>query len=232
MLGLADATRALHYDLEGPIHRSHGDSKPAIILHFEKDGSSSFVIADLGVSSIHDQPITNQRIGETMTRATTRSYEAPEAFDDESKSRPRSRTYEIWSLGCVFLEFIIWLLYDFDVVKSFEHNRLDPHKNPHASFYELRDGTAVASEAVAKAIDALNDDSRLRDGSVLRPLVYLIADKLLVIHVEDRFDAKKLLSELQEIVQRAEQTLPNLLREADPPSSVPMIFSKGGNRNA
>ncbi|KAI0548859.1 kinase-like domain-containing protein [Xylaria curta] len=231
MLGLADAMKALHHDLEGLVHLRHGDLKPANILHFEKSGSSSLVIADLGVSSIHDKP-TNQRIGETMTKATTRSYEAPEAYDDESKNKPRSRTYDVWSLGCVFLEFTIWLLYDFDAIKNFENNRLAPHENPHASFYELRAGKAAVPKAVKQAIDALNYDPRLRDGSVLRPLVHLIADKLLVTVVKNRFDAKKLYTELQEIVQRAEQTPSSLLREADLPQYVPEIFDNFRNRNS
>ena len=35
-------------------------------------------------------------------------YEPPEA--DQRGKAPFSRSYDIWSLGCIFLEFLIWLL--------------------------------------------------------------------------------------------------------------------------
>ncbi|KAI0868002.1 kinase-like domain-containing protein [Hypoxylon argillaceum] len=230
MLGLADATRALHYGFQGQIHCRHGDLKPANILHFEGDKGSSLVIADLGVSSIHDKP-TNQRLGATMTKATTLSYEAPEAYDDESKKRPRSRTYDIWSLGCVFLEFTIWLLYNFNAIKNFEHNRHDRHQNPDASFYELRDGKAVVPQTVEDAVKALKDDSRLRDNSALKALVNLISEKLLVPVVKDRFNAQELHTTLQRIVQRAEEFSPYPANEADSPSFIPNIFRPPGDHN-
>jgi hypothetical protein len=230
MLGLADATRALHYGFQGELHCRHGDLKPANILHFKGDGGSSLVISDLGVSSIHDKP-TNLRLGRTVTNATTRSYEAPEAYDDESKNLPRSRTYDIWSLGCVFLEFTIWLLYDSDAIKNFEDNRHDRHRNPDASFYELRDGKAIVPEAVKRAIDALKEDSRLGVDNALRALVCLTADKLLVPVVKNRFNAEQLHIGLRDIVQHAEQVSPYPVQEIKPPSSIPNIFRRRGDQD-
>ncbi|KAJ8133055.1 hypothetical protein O1611_g566 [Lasiodiplodia mahajangana] len=223
MLGLVGATRALHYGLEGQMHCRHGDLKPANILYFEKEGGSSLVIADLGVSSLHYQP-TNIRTKATMTKATTQSYEAPEANDDERKNLPRSRTYDVWSLGCVFMEFVIWLLYDFDAILSFERNRLVP-QNPTSSFYQLRNtGKAEIPETVLQAAEALRQDPRLRGGTTLEALVHLITEKLLVIEVEHRFNAKQLYDELRDILSQAEQGFLDLLKEAPPSLPTPEIF--------
>lgn len=223
MLGLAGATHALHNGFQGDTHCRHGDLKPANILHFEGDGGGRLVIADVGVSSIHGQP-TDLRFGATMTMATTRAYEAPEAYADESKDRPRSRTYDIWSLGCVFLKFIIWLLYDVQAVKDFEHNRYDRHLNPGNSFYELRDGMAIVPQSVERGIDALKTDPRYKHNSPIRDIVNLISDKLLVPIVQNRFNAQELHTELQRIVRSAETVYTDPAKEVGPPSFVPDIF--------
>jgi serine/threonine protein kinase len=133
MLGLAEAIRALYHDLGGDLRLRHGDLKPANIIFFKEDGGNFLVVADVGVSRIHEQPTLLRRVG-TTTEATTRSYEAPEvAF--ERPGQPRARAYDIWSLGCVFLEFAFWLLYDVNAINNFEENRRDPFQNKDASFY-------------------------------------------------------------------------------------------------
>ncbi len=35
-------------------------------------------------------------------------YEPPEA--EVGQNEPRSRRYDVWSMGCIYLEFAIWLL--------------------------------------------------------------------------------------------------------------------------
>ena len=44
-------------------------------------------------------------------------YEAPEAIGE--LNGPRSRLYDVWSMGCITLEFIIWLLYGNDELNNF-----------------------------------------------------------------------------------------------------------------
>jgi serine/threonine protein kinase len=225
MLGLAEAIRALHHDLDGNIHCRHGDLKPANILLFKEDGDGLLVIADLGVSRIHEQPTLLRRSG-TTTMATTRSYEAPEV-KSERDGQPRARTYDIWSLGCVFLEFAIWLLYDFNAVKNFEENRRRPVENPHASFYQMTSaGVKIASE-VLDTIKALREDPRCKGGTALESVVNLIADKLLVTTVKDRCKAEQLRDELRRIVDAAEDPS-YLLNVADQPSPIPKVFLPPG----
>jgi serine/threonine protein kinase len=157
--------------------------------------------------------------------ATTRSYEAPEVFESERQGQPRARTYDIWSLGCVFLEFAIWLLYDFNAIKNFEANRLRPDKNPNASFYQMTSvGKAEIPSEVSDAIKALREDPRCQGGTALESLVILIEDKLLVTAVKDRCKAEELCNELQKIVQDAEQDHSHLLNASDQPPPTPKVF--------
>lgn len=228
MRGLASATHDLHYGL-GDSNCRHGDLKPANILYFEKDGDDSLVIADLGVSRIHEIN-TNLRTQKTETKATTRAYEAPEVEDHEKKKLPRSRTYDIWSLGCVYLEFVIWLLYNSDAIRSFEDQRNHPRNNPESSFYELQDEKAVLLGSVLEAIGELLQHPKVRGGTALEALVQMIKDKLLVIDVKDRFNAKQLQRELEGIVRDAEQGSLELVKEVRPPSSCPKTFLSATRR--
>lgn len=224
MLGLAGAIRALHHELGGDTYCRHGDLKPANILQFKEDGVDILVIADLGVSRIHEQPTVLRRSG-TTTMATTRSYEAPEV--ESERDQPRARTYDTWSFGCVLLEFVIWLLYDFDAIKNFEENRRRPLENPHASFYQMTSAGADISLEVLDAIKALRRDPRCKGGTALGSVVNLIADKLLVTTVQDRCNAEQLRYDLQNIVDDA-QDPSYLLNMTDQPSSIPKVFLPSG----
>ena len=229
MLGLSDALRALHQDLEGGIHCRHGDLKPDNILLFEEGEDRFLVIADLGVSRIHEQP-TELRQGGTTTKATTFSYQAPEASDEGNQDKPRHRTYDIWSLGCIFLEFVIWLLYDLKAVRNFGDHRQRRPQNPHRSFYQTtNEGQVEPDAAVLDAISSLREDYRCGDDTALGILVKLIAEKALVIPVEKRCNAEMLRNELQKIVQSAEQNFNSkntsyLLKEPIHLALTPKIF--------
>ncbi len=225
MLGLAGAIRDLHYGFDGKTHCRHGDIKPANILVFEEGGKRRLVIADLGVSTIHDDP-TAVRTSSTKTEATTHAYEAPEAHSHAvGRDKPRPRTYDIWSLGCVFLEFVIWLLYNVEAIDNFKENRYVYGINPDSSFYEMTsDGKAVVCPQVVNAIAELRGDPRCQGGTALGAFVDLLADKLLVTDVKERCDAETLKDELGEIVKAAEKSPSYLPNVAGSPLYIPKVF--------
>ena len=96
----------------------HHDLKPENILFFSSTGSArgSFRVADFGSSKIH-----TYRSGSVNTHSPngTLTYEPPEAKIEGAMSRP----YDVWSLGCVFLELLIWAILDFPSVKKFANER-------------------------------------------------------------------------------------------------------------
>jgi serine/threonine protein kinase len=139
LLGIADALKALH-----STNYRHGDLKPDNILYFKggnpfcQGSKDTLVIADFGTSKQHKTD-TKMRVDGTNTRATTPAYEAPEV--DGKQTAPRSRRYDMWSLGCILLEFAVWLLYGQDGIERFCDVRVHNCKteNPVASFYEPKE---------------------------------------------------------------------------------------------
>ncbi|KAF4855049.1 Cyclin-dependent kinase-like 4 [Colletotrichum siamense] len=106
LCGLCDATEALHQE-----NCRHTDLKPQNILLFQEgEPLGTLRIADVGLAKIHtDQTAQRQRL-DIITSAKTGSkrYEAPEL---QPPVEQLSRVFDVWCLGCVFLEFLVWTVY-------------------------------------------------------------------------------------------------------------------------
>lgn len=121
----------------------HGDIKPQNILWFRDSGTSPaedrLVLSDFTLMRFHaigsNEETTMRRI------AITSTYCAPEV--EVTSGKHVSQKYDVWSLGCVFLEFISCHLLGYDATlglyfrghddrdhKSFHQCRLDEHSSP------------------------------------------------------------------------------------------------------
>lgn len=100
----------------------HGDIKPANILWFEGYGScrKHLVISDLGLARYHTE-FSKSLVPRALLDGITWGYRAPE-IDFGSPISPK---YDIFSLGCVFLEFCIWYLQGSEQVAIFGLQRDD-----------------------------------------------------------------------------------------------------------
>lgn len=214
MLGLSGALQALHRK-----NCRHGDLKPENILHFKKARKGDLVVADVGVSRVHENATELRHVG-TTTRATTPSYEPPEVH--LQPNTPRARRFDLWSLGCIFLEFNIWLLYGFEAINNFGHAR----DTPDFGFYKLNAERTAAEthQVVLKAIKVIREDPRCSGGTGLENLVNIIAAHLLQVEVERRYKAHELYEELQKIVQDAEKNPAYLLNKVEPAPNMPLLF--------
>lgn len=99
----------------------HHDLKPENILHF-LDGSTTrgmLRISDWGSGKVNEYRRTSSI--HTRSPIGTVTYEPPEATSEGSTSRP----YDLWSLGCVDLEFLIWAVFGPAAVTSFSDARKD-----------------------------------------------------------------------------------------------------------
>ncbi|KAF2468328.1 kinase-like protein [Lindgomyces ingoldianus] len=195
ILGITSALKELHDDSR---NIRHGDLKPENILHFGRGSKGILVTADVGVSRVHGHQKTNMRRDPTKSVATTRSYEAPEAGIKQTTAR--SRKYDIWSLGCIFLEFIIWLLYDEKAIENFTSTR-DPLDYP---FYKIHEGKSMVHPKVVMAIQEIRDDERCKKSAALTALLSHIEEKLLLAEVKSRDTAEDLYGKLGEIYKKAE----------------------------
>lgn len=210
MLGIAEAVKALH-----SINCRHGDLKPENILHFKEIDEGRLVVADVGVSRTHKEATQLRQRG-TATRATTPNYEAPETLI--KKSSPRSRKYDIWSLGCIFLEFALWLLHDCESISTFCHAR----RSPTFEFYYLLEKDSTLPERrpaidpeVTKALQRLRQDPRCRGGTIFEMFLDLIEKHLLQVEVDKRASADELVRELQAIIQLVDENQQTLLNHVE-----------------
>lgn len=191
ILGLAKALEAAHnLNKTGASYR-HGDLKPENILVFNNGGSvGTFKIGDWGEARQHDQA-TVMRPSKTAAKYGTRRYEAPEVETGIKSqylghtTKRRSRLYDIWAMGCITLELIIWLLYGEESVTQF-HNELG-----NDSFYEIRvvNGKKIASvhSAVTRWMDVMADDPKCQVGTTaLGDLLELVRTGLLVVRLRAR----------------------------------------------
>ncbi|CAI0642011.1 unnamed protein product [Colletotrichum noveboracense] len=214
MLGITSALSSLHR-----INFRHGDLKPANILHFKRGGYGTLAVADVGVSRTHAQA-TQLRHGPTLTQATTPSYEPPEVYVE--KDHPRGRRYDIWSMACILLEHIVWMLYGFDAINSFAGARDEPDVKFFRLHKEKESSSATIHPAVEEAIRILREDERCEEGTAFADLIDLITEHLLRVTVEERVTAQVLNQMLQKIVQRAAQNPSYLLRH---PARTPDIHA-------
>lgn len=149
----------------------HGDVKPENILwtneDFDEDHGPStnarLVVADFGLMELHIASLRSRVDPRSIGGSPT--YEPPE----RNLNLPISRAYDIWSLGCVCLEFVTWLLSGPTGIRSFSDspqslNSRDGVINE-AFFTPLNpepDGRPRASvkKAVAEQIASLRDHDR------------------------------------------------------------------------
>ncbi|KAM7213460.1 HET domain containing protein [Rhypophila decipiens] len=184
--GLASGIRMLHAE-----NCRHGDLKPPNILCFRRNGETldemRLVIADVGLAKVHNE-ITQHRGHATKTTAISVTYMPPEFDLDARRDEPASRLYDIWSIGCVFLEFAIWLAHGLGGLQDFRTAvRGGGPSKPPVPFWNDNPSDNPSDDlrpVVKQTIKYLLDDHK--PGSPLHRLVRLIKDRLLVVNVPDR----------------------------------------------
>lgn len=99
----------------------HGDIDPPNILWFKQDknqyGRGLLKISDFGLTTFHSALTTKFSPREHEIELTL-TYAPPEWDLKEDISRP----FDIWFLGCVYLEFLTWALLGQDGITQFRKN--------------------------------------------------------------------------------------------------------------
>lgn len=128
-LSNASKDQAIEGDAGKAPYGIHSDIKPANILWFEPPTSSSsdkvpldaqtLQLGDFGITTFHSEGTrSNNQHG-----ARTKTYASPES-ENSIYRNSKSRAFDIWSLGCVFLEILSYLvLQDPDFAKKFSQDR-------------------------------------------------------------------------------------------------------------
>lgn len=174
----------------------HGDLKPENILRFfnhrelelatTEPQLGTLKIADMGLAKQHIHATVN-RTKNTSQRFGTVRYEAPEALNEEGG---RSRLYDVWSMGCITLEFIIWLLHGNKALEEFHAQVGGPTKQA-CQYFEGK--PAQVHHVVTKWISHIqHSDPECSQDSAIKDLLNLVRTRLLVVELDrDYRDPKK-----------------------------------------
>lgn len=125
IVGLTSGLHQIHnpthlHDRSDMRYGRHGDIKPENILWFKsaEDPKGIMVIGDLGISAIHREVSRSNQPGKDIPH--TPDYRPPEC---DLEGGIISRAFDIWTLGCLFLEMVCWTLGGKKLVAEFENDR-------------------------------------------------------------------------------------------------------------
>ncbi|RYO26457.1 hypothetical protein AA0111_g7946 [Alternaria arborescens] len=194
ILGLASALQAAHNLNKTEASYRHGDLKPENILIFKtgEETLGTLKIGDWGEAKYHgENQVTEMRSKKTTARFGTRRYEAPEVVTgikvkrENQPEKRRSRLYDIWAMGCITLEFIVWLLYGLDGLNKFNQD-VDGD-----TFYQtsIENGIKVARlhDAVVRWMDHMANEPACELGSTaIGDLLDIVRSSLLVVKLPSR----------------------------------------------
>jgi serine/threonine protein kinase len=170
ILGLARALQKIHYcrmdrnDINslspnGKVQEygRHGDLKPENILWFKGNTRSvtseeakfgTLKIADFGFADFHSKH-SKSDVHRSAVGGYTQTYSAPE-FDVTQSISPQ---YDIWSFGCILMQFVVWYLEGWQGVDKFSKERSQDRKGalvPTDQFFRLETRTSTGFNARAK----------------------------------------------------------------------------------
>lgn len=134
----------------------HFDIKPAnILVRYD----NTWVLADLGAAYFKKPVIDDPSYSATKTRPPCADeFAAPDG-------EPFHRSFDVWSLGCVFSLLLVWFAEGSDAVTGFRNSRGKQTGNKISySFHEVVEGEPVVKLAVSEKFATLTEqraDNRL-----------------------------------------------------------------------
>lgn len=188
-VGICSAMEELHED-----NCRHGDLKPQNILWFHDVGGTgrgTLQIADLGLTTFHEKGLHTKDRREmqiyTKSLSGTQRYEPPE-MDANRGTRThevRSREYDIWSMGCILFELLIWLVYGFDTLRRFEESTAHFWvQRPAKGVYTVLPDVHTYMETLTTGLASAGASH----GSPLyRELLEIVRSRLLVVPCSDEY---------------------------------------------
>ncbi|KAI0117673.1 hypothetical protein GGR51DRAFT_545666 [Nemania sp. FL0031] len=206
--GLFSALEILHKE-----NCRHGDLKPENILWFKDDeGRGTLKIADMGLAAFHEKEAnTGNRFDRgqiTETPFGTDRFGPPEMDKTGGQKASRSRQYDIWSMGCIIVELLVWLMYGFEGLEIFRRAT----KN---NFWDYKfDPPSPKVYCVNKYVDDCLDamKEQLEDNTAYMALLELARDRLLVVNVSREYVSSP---NHREIAEKLHSSMKNICRSCE-----------------
>ncbi|KAJ0162355.1 Serine/threonine-protein kinase SSN3 [Colletotrichum tanaceti] len=215
LVGMADALKFIHdpnfFAGEKRLYGRHGDIKPENILCFKGNGRGTLVLSDLGLTKAHGDQSRSNRPGEQIP--VTPNYRPPEC-DIDGRDGHVSRDFDIWTLGCIFLEFMVWILDGWEGYKGFRDRRFSPYINgvDTCVYFEIvrvpeEEGYAFKiKDVVTKEIERLHAHPGCTE--YVHDMLELIHERMIFVRSDGvyRIPSPKLEEELQAMKKKCENS--------------------------
>ncbi|OQV10667.1 Protein kinase domain-containing protein [Cladophialophora immunda] len=191
----------------------HHDLKPANILVTVNpdDGDLLFSISDFGTRRIGQilQDSARRRLSKNpLSDSVVPAYGAPDALLEGRASRP----YDLWSMGCIFLELLTWIVgLEEEGVENFAKRRREdspPFRGDfRLSFWDQDQSRNVyLKPSVERQLRLLKDHC---EGWGVFPELVRVVCRLLNVQPSRRPDASQLVNALDAILIQARRDLRN-----------------------
>ncbi|KAL8318493.1 hypothetical protein RB597_005669 [Gaeumannomyces tritici] len=212
----------------------HGDLKPENILWFSADNKTAgcdqtigvLQVSDFGLCDFHGRYSKSNLPANQFQMSGT--YQAPESLISNSLSQ----SYDIWTLGCVYVQFISWFLLGHAKTKDeFSRNRLEDDHNPikEDTFFKVETVNGHPVRAVVKrsVLDWTDRLTQHKDCSAfLDELLRYILSDMLVAPSQSRATCPKVAETLHGMLERCKTDLSYCLKRSGPPESSRLSTSR------
>lgn len=221
MVGIASGLSLIHQFNDGTLFGRHGDIKADNILWFARlqdydDSDGVLQIADMGLASFHRLGSRSNVNPASITVPST--YSPPDAF----RGRSISRSWDIWSLGCMYLEFVTWIVLGYEAIEEFSNWRGSDDDNLEFSsdcFYTTDYQEIRAS--VFEWVEHLRSQERC--SAMIHDLLDLIMGEMIVLEPQLRSPSQSVCQRLTEIFNAAQASPEYLLDSMPVPADRPLL---------
>jgi serine/threonine protein kinase len=185
----------------------HGDIKAENLLWFKDE--NVLKITDFGLGRFHGR-YSRSRI-DPRNVISPLTYEPPEC----TIGRLVSRRYDIWSMGCLFLEFITWLLAGNEKLDEFseERGKFSPDSEVNDDNFFTAFGDDREPEVRNSVVQWVKDlHAHEKCSGLIHDLLDLVMGHMLRVDPDERIEAADLKERMKEMVSKAEANDEYLIR--------------------
>ncbi|KAM0427800.1 hypothetical protein ACHAPT_007257 [Fusarium lateritium] len=189
----------------------HGDIKPENILWFKNcEGRiDHLVISDFGLCQFNSAH-SRSKVHQDQILGFSGTYRPP---DLHFRNQPISQNYDVWSLGCVFLEFVSWFLLGYEeTVVNFVQARMNDglegnvREDTFFAFEKDSHGTPRAATLRKSVVEWINKLHQMPQCSEpLHALLDLIHFTMLMPNSKERWKCSWVESRLRQLESKCNE---------------------------
>ncbi|KAF7535451.1 hypothetical protein G7054_g5370 [Neopestalotiopsis clavispora] len=229
LAGLVGALNEIHNPAQNAqtlgssqVYGRHGDLKPDNILWFtpyKGDPRGILVVSDMGFTAVNTEL---SRSKQTNGKPRTPTYRPPEL---DIPGANVTREYDVWSLGCIFLEMMTWLLGGRQLNSKFKQSRSTSENGVNTSiFFTFDRGQPMVKQEVTQWIQSLRVHKESTE--FVHAVLNVIEDKMIIPRADKRSRVRELKREFDRINDKCQErasyyTVSNMVpSRARPPKNL------------